>query len=134
MNHEAFNAQARRLEEEWPNGFGPEKKHILWNIFRTQTVECMDFAITHAIKNARGAPTISNIESGIIEWRKTQYSKQRGNFKRDAAHFFSGTYHTDEQKMIVGTIKRRVRGEIPDHEWASFMADLDRVAGKSKQS
>lgn len=76
------------------------------------------------IGECRSAPLIPDFREVVSKSREVLVDKQREQYRKDAKDFWGGTFHDDEVKQIVSTIKRRLLGECPDDEWNAHMETL----------
>jgi hypothetical protein len=71
MSDAEFETQYLRLLSEWPKSYGTEKKALLYKAFMDKPAHVLRKCISEAMKRARGAPTVQEIEAALSSCPRT---------------------------------------------------------------
>lgn len=131
MNLTEYQLGLKRLNDAFNGFYNKERSKAIWQeVQKISYASWMDFVNT-SVLNLRFAPTVKEIIDLVISVREKVYGKQKETWRTDANDFWAGTYHTDEIKIIVGTIKKRMAGQVIDSDWESFVSTLKNKADEA---
>lgn len=76
MDASLFDEQIKRLQSQWPTGFGSERKKELWRVFKD--VPNFDFrdAVSYLLLSCRSCPLVDEIDKAV-ERAKLNYFQQK---------------------------------------------------------
>lgn len=77
MDRAHYNTQIERLETQWPNSYGEERKAILWVAFKDTSNAVFAEAVSECIASHRAAPLLPDL-SKAVEIAKTRENSYRG--------------------------------------------------------
>ena len=109
---------------------GQAKSEMYWNELKDFSPKQVLNVMTILIGECKMAPTLVEIRDRCAQLREKIRQFEREQERKDAADFWSGTYHPNDVKMIVATIKDRVFGNCDDKTWSEFMDFLKTHAQK----
>lgn len=67
MTFQEFDAEVRRLESQWPHGYGAERKRVLFRAFRDVLPETFRDAVSELLASSRQAPLLDEIEKACAQ-------------------------------------------------------------------
>ena len=133
MQRNEFQTQIDRLKSAFnPSFYNDERTKLIWEEVKFLSNECFTKIVDTFIGSYRQAPLVPDFLSIMEQTRAAAYEKKKEQIKQDSKDFWAGTYHPEEVKQIIGTIKRRINGECPDDEWAAHMDSLKQAERQSK--
>lgn len=65
MTPEAFESQLGRLEDQWRQFYGAERKKILWNAFRGAQEDDFRLAVSQCLSEHRSAPLLPELSKAL---------------------------------------------------------------------
>ena len=77
MTLQEFQTEIARLEDQWPNSYGTERKKVLFRSFTKTNAETFRDAVTLCLSRERSAPLVPELEKAAIEVRRTDYEQRR---------------------------------------------------------
>lgn len=77
MDINFFDLEMKRLANQWPNAYSPERIKIFFNAFRD--VSNFDFrdAVTHCLATCKGAPLLKELTEAIHVARNNYFQQKR---------------------------------------------------------
>lgn len=133
MTYSEFDIEMSRLRKTFAaTAYGEERTKLIWQEVSWLPIATFRKMVDIFIGSFKSAPLIPDFRDMMAKVRAEAYEANRVQHKKDADDFWAGTYHTDDIKVIVGTIKRRLLGQCSDEEWASHMATLSQAERKGR--
>lgn len=87
MTREHFKLQLGRLESQWPNSYGDERKGRLWLAFQNVPDEDFTRAVDFCLDESRSAPLVPELSKSVerAKYESTQSRVSRGYGMEDPA-------------------------------------------------
>lgn len=76
MLENEFKVQIERLESQWRNTYGEERKALLWQVFRDVAADDFKAAVDDCLLKSRCAPLLNELEKAINEARNRRLSNR----------------------------------------------------------
>lgn len=132
MDRENFDIEIKRLESQWPNGYGPERKLILWNAFHKEKTDVFHNAVSDCLAYQRSAPLLDELNKAIEKARTREFQvgqttrMQFGAQMQDLSKIT--TADPDFVKMCMRHLSDFQRGKMTKKEFDVGCDNLDRLA------
>lgn len=133
MDKPHFKTEILRLSEQFgAHQYSEPRCLVIWSEVKSWPNEWFTKAVSFFLGEFRSAPLIQDFRDFSSKLREQFYLKQKEQFKQDSKDFWASTYHSDEIKWIVETIKNRIKGKICDGDWEQFRSLLKQRADESE--
>ena len=128
MTREEFNNQADRLREKFGKTWiDPDWTKMAW-------AECQSLPVAWFERMAnffigeQYKPKMSDVRGFVAKLREKDYQARRAQESKDSEDFWRSSYHPEDVKLLMKTIKDRVLGKVSDKEWEDFRKGLGEIA------
>lgn len=130
---EMFKTQMDRMKANYgEDKFPKEKIALIWEELKEFSPKQVKSICDFVLGNNQWAPTIQPFREFASMLREKLRQFEREQERQDAKDFWEGTYHSDEVKSIVQTIKLRMEGKVTDDEWKQFQEILKKSSKEPK--
>lgn len=118
---EAFNEQCEKLKANYADDKFPAAKcALIWEELKDFSPKQIRNICWIVMGENTYAPNVNAFREKASMLREKIRQWERQQEKQDAHDFWAGTYHDDDVKKIVATIKDRIEGRCDDATWAEF--------------
>jgi hypothetical protein len=133
MTPEHFGAQMNRLSETFgKTAFNRERSQLIWVAVKDLTPDWFKSVVDNMIGTLRQAPLVPDFVEAARFERNRIYEEQKRSESRISFDQLVSNFTRDDERMMAQTIVKRLRGEVPDNEWDSFLKMLDGMAAAEK--
>lgn len=127
MDTREFDNQVSRLASAFgSSAFNSERQKRIWMQVKDLPGHWFARIVDGMIDSMRHAPLPQDFQNAALEERNRLYEEEKARNRRDAEKFMKGDLPDEEVRFIVGNITARMRGEVADGQWDSFMKLLER--------
>ena len=132
MTVSEFNTQMKRLADTFGSSqMQQERLSLIFQKVRFFTEEWFKYVVDQLLRSSRAAPLPADFDSFISSERERTWIKEKRDRANEANTFWSGAENPEDVKMKMDAIKARVRGELTDAEWETFMSLIEAGVKKS---
>jgi hypothetical protein len=96
-----------------------ERINLIWGQVKDLTDPWFETVITSFLCDFRHPPLIADFREKAILERDREWRIQKAENRDDAKQFFS--FPPEEEREILNTIKKRMRGEVNDDDYGQFL-------------
>ena len=129
---DSFQKGIAQMRELWgANNIGSAKIDLYWGELKDFNSRQITSIINTLMGELQFAPTVVQVREKCSQLREKIRQFEREQERRDARDFWEGTYHSNDVKMIVETIKNRMEGKCDDKTWIEFQEFIKSHGEKS---
>jgi hypothetical protein len=132
MTIEEFGAQMKRLISVYGKPAYPDERlALIWKEVADFEIAWLGREIDLMIGTQRQAPLVEAFAQAGSKERERRWSKEREQEKVAAKRFMAGRIDLPDadRTIIFATIRARLKGEVSDSEWETFMGGLALLFG-----
>lgn len=131
--HETFLEEIKKIKANYgEQHFSDQMASMIWGELKDFSPKQIRSVFAIAIKENEFAPKMNVFYDLASRLREKIRQFDREQERQDAKDFWAGTYHTEDVKMIVRTIKDRMEGKCDDNTWREFQQLLKTTADHSE--
>jgi hypothetical protein len=124
-----FTQQMNRIASTYgKNTYGDERVQIIWREVKDFSSEWMIKTVDRFIGELRQAPLMPEFREEIAKEREKLWYIEKKQRQRDAKDFFDGIYAPDDKRTICQFIQKRLRHEVSDSDYQTFVTHLNHAA------
>lgn len=113
--------------------FPDVKCALIWEELKEFSPKQIRSVCKFVMGNNQYAPTVIPFREFASMLREKLRQWEREQERKEAKDFWEGTYHDDEVRSIVQTIRLRIEGKVTDDEYRQFQELLLVSARKSEE-
>lgn len=130
MNHPEFDSQIDRLNSQWKNTYGHERRALIWKAFENVPIDDFRAAVDQCLAAHRGAPLLDELskEVDLAKSRRLSSEPRGGSFYgviNDAARANTAA-DPDFVKACLAHIRRI--GKIPADQYQRGCDEIETIA------
>jgi hypothetical protein len=124
-----FTLQMNRIASTFgKNAYGDERVQIIWREVKDFSTEWMIKTVDRFIGELRQAPLMPEFREEIAREREKLWQVEKKQREKDAKGFFDGIYAPEDKKTICQFIQKRLRHQVSDSDYQTFVSHLKHAA------
>lgn len=120
-----FTQQLNRVASTFgKNAYGDERIQLIWREVKDLSSNWMVKTVDRFIGECRHAPLMPEFREEISKERERLWQFEKKQRAKDAKDFFEGVYAPEDKKTICQFIQKRLRNEVLDADYQTFVKHL----------
>jgi hypothetical protein len=122
---QTFKEEMNKLKANYgQDKFPSALTSMIWDELKEFSPKQIRSICDFVTRSYEGTPRINAFRNGASMLREKIRQFEREQQRQEAKDFWEGTYHPNEVKAIVQTIKLRLEGKVTDDEYKQFQEML----------